>query len=32
MRATARAGDPTYQRMLDRGLDHLLESATSHLP
>ncbi len=32
MRATARSGDPTYQRMLDQGRDQLLESARSHLP
>jgi aminoglycoside phosphotransferase (APT) family kinase protein len=32
MRATARTGDLTYQRMLDQGLDRLLESARSHLP
>ena len=32
MRATAGAGDPAYQRMLDQGLDQLLESARSHLP
>jgi Phosphotransferase enzyme family len=32
MRATAGAGDPAYQRMLDQGLDHLLETARSHLP
>ena len=31
MRATASAGDPTYQRMLDQRLDHVLESARSQL-
>lgn len=32
MRATARAGDPAYRRMLEQGLDQLLESARAHLP
>jgi len=31
MRATARAGDAAYQRMLDQGLDLLLESARVNL-
>lgn len=31
MRATAAAGDPAYQRMLNQGLDHVLESARVHL-
>ncbi len=31
MRATAAAGDPAYQRMLDQRLDHVLESARAQL-